>query len=152
MEPVSAPTRLCVNSCFDSGNIICKSATDPSNIQLEIRPDPYCDHDKVSHFQWFHFRITGARNVPLTINLVNAAKASFPEAWPGVIAYLVRVGDVVLEAFLCNFGEQLPRISIQPAHLNVLCTVQDTRPVPRMTARSFSECQQAGSPYLASSQ
>ncbi|KAK9832651.1 hypothetical protein WJX81_007531 [Elliptochloris bilobata] len=83
MEPVSAPTRLCVNACFDSGNIVCKSAADPNIVQLEIRPDPFCKHDNTSHFQWFHFRITGARNVPLTLKLVNAGKASFPVAWTG---------------------------------------------------------------------
>ena len=72
-----------MNSAFDSGNIVCKSAADPADVQLEIRPDPFCEHDNTSHFQWFHFRVTGAKGVPLTLKLVNAGKASFPVAWPG---------------------------------------------------------------------
>jgi hypothetical protein len=35
MEPVSPATRLCVNANFDSGNIICKSAADPSDVQVQ---------------------------------------------------------------------------------------------------------------------
>ena len=35
MEPVSPATRLCVNANFDSGNIICKSASDPSDVQVQ---------------------------------------------------------------------------------------------------------------------
>ena len=74
-----------MNSAFDSGNIVCKSAADPADVQLEIRPDPFCEHDNTSHFQWFHFRVTGAKGVPLTLKLVNAGKASFPVAWPGTL-------------------------------------------------------------------
>ena len=33
--------------------------------------------------RWFHFRLTGARGVPLTLHIVNAGRSSFPEAWPG---------------------------------------------------------------------
>ena len=73
-----------MNSAFDSGNIFCKSAADPADVQLEIRPDPFCKHDNTTHFQWFHFRVTGAKGIPLTLKLVNAGKASFPVAWPGV--------------------------------------------------------------------
>lgn len=113
MEPVSALTRLCINSCIDR-NIIYKSATDPNKIELETRPDPTCDQDKVSHFQRFHFRTTGAHNVPLTITLVNAAIASLSGAWPGMITYLVGVWDMVFGVFLSTFGEQLPRKSSNP--------------------------------------
>lgn len=67
-----------ISSAFDSGNIIVVDASTPSDIQLEIRPDEGEDH-----FQWFHFRVTGARATPLRMRLTNAGKASYPEGWQG---------------------------------------------------------------------
>lgn len=40
--------------------------------------------------RWFHFRVTGAKETPLTLQLENAHTASFPEAWQGyqtVVSY-----------------------------------------------------------------
>jgi murein tripeptide amidase MpaA len=53
------------------------------DVALAIHPDPYCASDGRSHFQWFHFRVTGARGVPLRLRVENAGGASFPEAWKG---------------------------------------------------------------------
>lgn len=75
--------RLVVNSHFDSGNIEVIDASDPGNIQLRIHEDPFCETDGRAHFQWFHFRLTGARNQELNLHLANAGKASFPHAWSG---------------------------------------------------------------------
>lgn len=72
-----------VSAKFDAGNAEVVDATDPQNIQLKIRPDPYCKGDDITHFQWFHFRLTGVQNTALVVKLVNAGKSSFPEAWPG---------------------------------------------------------------------
>ena len=33
--------------------------------------------------RWFNFRVSGVRGLPLSLQLVNAGKASFPEAWHG---------------------------------------------------------------------
>jgi len=65
-----------ISAQFDSGNIEVISASDPNNIQLAIRKDSGADH-----FQWFHFRVSGADGVPLTLHIVNAHKASYPRAW-----------------------------------------------------------------------
>jgi len=65
-----------VSAAFDSGNIEVVDATDPSDLQLRIR----ADHGS-EHMQWFHFRVTGARGLPLTLRLLNAHQCSYPKAW-----------------------------------------------------------------------
>ena len=42
---------LTISSAFDGGNIKVVSCSDPSSVQLEIRPEPYTDYDKRRHFQ-----------------------------------------------------------------------------------------------------
>lgn len=67
-----------ISSSFDSGNIEVVDATDPSDVQLRIRPDAGGDH-----MQWFHFRVVGARGEPLVLRIVNASACSYPAAWEG---------------------------------------------------------------------
>ncbi len=65
-----------ISSAFDSGNIIVVSAEDPSNIRLQIRPD------NGSHFyQWFHFRLSGAKDTPCRLVIENAGGAAFVGGW-----------------------------------------------------------------------
>lgn len=72
---------LHVSAAFDSGNIEVIDASDPSDIQLAIRKDQGSDH-----FQWFHFRVSGARGVACTLRITNAAQASYAKAWNGTRA------------------------------------------------------------------
>lgn len=65
-----------IHSVFDSGNIEVLSATEASQIRLAIRPDA-----GGNHFQWFHFRVTGAQDRPLCLAIENASKASYPGGW-----------------------------------------------------------------------
>ncbi|MCA9709318.1 MAG: hypothetical protein KDK70_25975, partial [Myxococcales bacterium] len=65
-----------ISSAFDSGNIVVLDGQQPDDVQLEIRPDAGGDH-----FQWFHFRVTGARNTPLRLRILNASAVSFPDGW-----------------------------------------------------------------------
>ena len=65
-----------VSSRFDSGNIEVVSAEDPSGVRLRIVKDGAADF-----FQWFHFRVSGARGVPLTLAIENAGAASYPKCW-----------------------------------------------------------------------
>jgi murein tripeptide amidase MpaA len=65
-----------IDSAFDSGNVVVVQADAPEAVELEIRPDAGGDH-----FQWFHFRVTGARGTPLRLRLGNAAQASYPDGW-----------------------------------------------------------------------
>lgn len=69
-----------VSSRFDSGNIEVVDAddrgADPGAVRLRIARDGEADF-----FQWFHFRVSGARGVPLTLVIENAGAASYPKGW-----------------------------------------------------------------------
>lgn len=64
---------------FDSGNIECLDAGDPGNIRLAIRKD----EGPEGFFQWFHFRMTGARGVECRLVIENAGQASYTKGWEG---------------------------------------------------------------------
>ena len=65
-----------ISSAFDSGNIEVVEAGKPGDIQLNIKLDAGEDH-----YQWFHFRVSGARGQALTMRVLNAGRASYPEGW-----------------------------------------------------------------------
>lgn len=66
-----------ISAVFDSGNIEVLSITG-SEADLAIRPDAH------SHFyQWFHFRVSGARGRPLVLRLKQLDGAAYPMGWPG---------------------------------------------------------------------
>lgn len=67
-----------VSAAFDSGNIEVVDLSDPSDLQLRIRPD-----EGGQHMQWFHFRLVGAKDQPVVLRLLNAGQASYPKAWAG---------------------------------------------------------------------
>ena len=67
-----------VTSGFEAGNIIVVSDQDPSDIRLHIRKDTDSDF-----YQWFFFRVTGARDLPCRLVIENAAGAAYPGGWPG---------------------------------------------------------------------
>ena len=67
-----------ISSQFDSGNIEVVDVTDPAKVRLRIRKDGQSDF-----FQWFYFRVSGARGVPLTLGIENAGAASYPKGWEG---------------------------------------------------------------------
>ena len=46
--------KIIISDKFDGGNIQVVDASDPLNIQLEIKPDNASDF-----FQWFYFRLEG---------------------------------------------------------------------------------------------
>lgn len=67
-----------LSSCFDSGNIDVRDASDPDDIRLAIRPDAGGEF-----FQWFHFRLHGVRGVPLRLVIENAGESSYADGWHG---------------------------------------------------------------------
>jgi murein tripeptide amidase MpaA len=81
-----------ITSNFDSGNIEILNANDPGNIELEIRKDTHADT-----FQWFYFRVTGARQTALRMKILNAGEASYPE---GFEDYMVRASYDMEEWFM----------------------------------------------------
>ena len=65
-----------VSSAFDSGNITVLEAGRADDIRLAI------NRDTQSHFfQWFHFRVTGARDSECVLRIMNAGEAGFPRGW-----------------------------------------------------------------------
>ena len=68
---------LSINAAFDGGNIRLV-AIDGDRVDLEIVRDHLSDF-----FQWFSFRVAGARGRGLTFRIVNAGAAAYPFGWPG---------------------------------------------------------------------
>ncbi len=69
---------LRVSDRFDSGNIIVVDASKADDVRLQIRPDVGDEH-----YQWFHFRVSGAKGQRLCWRILNAAGASYEKGWPG---------------------------------------------------------------------
>ncbi|WP_298917299.1 M14-type cytosolic carboxypeptidase [uncultured Algimonas sp.] len=67
---------ISINDAFDSGNIEVIDASDPQDIRLNIRTDNNSDF-----YQWFHFRVAGAKGVPLRLVIENAGTAAYPDGW-----------------------------------------------------------------------
>ncbi|MEL6370352.1 MAG: M14-type cytosolic carboxypeptidase [Pseudomonadota bacterium] len=72
----SANAALHISSAFDSGNIQVVDATTPSNIRLRIQKDNQSDF-----YQWFHFRVTNAAEIPCTLTIENAGSSAYPKGW-----------------------------------------------------------------------
>ena len=68
--------QLNISSTFDAGNIEVVNTENNDNIQLRIRKDTNSDF-----LQWFYFRIQGAKDKALKMNIINAADAAYPEGW-----------------------------------------------------------------------
>jgi murein tripeptide amidase MpaA len=68
---------ITVNAAFDSGNIEVV-AIEGDRIDLNIRQDHLSDF-----FQWFHFRVAGAKGRTLTLRILNAGQSAYPFGWPG---------------------------------------------------------------------
>ncbi|MGJ8563623.1 MAG: M14 family metallopeptidase [Alphaproteobacteria bacterium] len=71
-------TNLHITSAFDGGNIIVHNAASADNIRLAIRPDNASDF-----FQWFYYRVSGAKNQPCKMVIENAKDAAFKGGWDG---------------------------------------------------------------------
>ncbi len=69
---------ISINQAFDAGNIEVIDATDAASIQLNIRAD-----SNAEFFQWFYFRVTGARSIALSMTIQNADQAAFTGGWEG---------------------------------------------------------------------
>lgn len=61
-----------ITSNFDGGNIVCRDASDPANVELEIRTD-----NGSEFYQWFYFRVTGAIGKECTFRIMNAGGAAY---------------------------------------------------------------------------
>jgi murein tripeptide amidase MpaA len=69
-------TIMKISSNFDSGNINVIEAKAPGNIRLSINKDNNSDF-----FQWFHFRLTGAKDQLCALNIEGADGAAYTGGW-----------------------------------------------------------------------
>jgi len=66
-----------ISAAFDSGNIrVLKQ--DGDRFDLEIARDHQSDF-----YQWFHFRLLGAKGREVELRILNAAGSAYPMGWPG---------------------------------------------------------------------
>ena len=65
-----------INAAFDSGNIRVLKI-DGDRADLEIVTDRGSDF-----YQWFHFRVSGAKGRTLTFRILNAGGSAYPDGWP----------------------------------------------------------------------
>ena len=56
-----------ITAAFDGGNIRVIDASDPRDVRLEIVPDAH-----TGYYQWFYFRVVGAKGVAFRMRIVNA--------------------------------------------------------------------------------
>ena len=64
-----------ISSGFDSGNIVVVRRNG-ANFDLAIAKDHQSDF-----YQWFHFRLTGAKGVPVSLRIGNAGGSAYPDGW-----------------------------------------------------------------------
>ena len=69
---------ISISAGFDSGNIAVRRCGGPDDIELAIVRDHLSDF-----YQWFHFRLSGARGQACTLRLVDMARSAYPGGWPG---------------------------------------------------------------------
>ena len=69
---------IMVSAGFDGGNIEVLRADGPQAIDLAIRRDAHSDF-----YQWFFFRLSGARGEACRVRITNCAGSAYPGGWPG---------------------------------------------------------------------
>ena len=67
-----------ISSNFDAGNIDVIEAGTPGNIRLRIRKDHNSDF-----YQWFYFRLSGAKGQLCAMTIENAGGAAYAMGWEG---------------------------------------------------------------------
>jgi len=75
---------LSISAAFDSGNILV-TGIDGDTAQLEIRTDAQSEF-----YQWFHFRVAGAKGRRITLRITNCEGSAYPGGWAN---YKARYSD-----------------------------------------------------------
>ena len=69
---------ISIDSAFDSGNIQVERIAGPHEIVLTIGKDAHSDF-----YQWFHFRLSGAKEQRCIIRIIDLNNCAYPGGWPG---------------------------------------------------------------------
>ena len=83
---------LFITDAFDAGNIEVREI-DGDTATLAIRRDKDSDF-----YQWFYFRVAGAKDRPITLKILNCATSAYPLGWPGYRARYSHDRDDWLQA------------------------------------------------------
>ena len=67
---------ITISSRFDSGNIDVVDDRSSDDIRLRIRKDLDSDF-----YQWFHYRLQGAKGQTCRMRILNASEAAYPKGW-----------------------------------------------------------------------
>ena len=97
-----------VSSAFDAGNIRLVGI-EGDRIDLEIVKDHQSDF-----YQWFYFRVAGARGRELTLRILNAAGAAYPDGWPDYRACYSTDREEWLRAEGTSYAEGVLTIRLTP--------------------------------------
>lgn len=65
-----------IDAEFESGNVAEAAICAPDRVDLSIRRDAHSEH-----YQWFHFRIHGAKGQTIQFRILNAGGASYSDGW-----------------------------------------------------------------------
>jgi murein tripeptide amidase MpaA len=76
---------ISIASAFDSGNIEVVDQPAADHVRLRIRADAGGEF-----LQWFHFRLAGARDRAVRLDIVGLEKSAYPGGWPN---YRARISD-----------------------------------------------------------
>lgn len=104
---------LDISAAFDGGNIEVVRAGAPDDIELQIRKDAHSEF-----FQWFHFRLSGARGQACTLRITGLAASAYPGGWPGYQAVISHDREHWLRA-PSRYEDGTLTISVTPAHDHV---------------------------------
>lgn len=77
-----------ISSAFESGNIRVVDDANPQAVKLEI-----CADNESQFYQWFYFRVSGARGTALGLDITNAGTAAYPRGWEDYRAVACEDGD-----------------------------------------------------------
>mgnify|MGYP000318422706 CR=1 FL=1 len=69
---------ISLTSAFDSGNIRLLRQVDATSFELAINRDAGDEF-----FQWFHFRVSGARGRRVELRITGLNASAYPDGWPG---------------------------------------------------------------------
>ena len=92
-----------ISSSFNSGNMECLDCSQPTDTRLAIKKDHNSDF-----YQWFHFRLVGARDQDCTLRIMNAGGAAYPKGWEGYRA--VGALDQLPSSFFADRHDPRPKI------------------------------------------
>ncbi len=100
---------IVITSAFDSGNIEVERIAGPGAIDLRIRKDAHSDF-----YQWFHFRLTGARGQACTLRIVNCKGSAYEGGWPGYRAVVSEDRQVWTRAAATSYADGILTIKVTP--------------------------------------